>query len=149
VVAAGAVTDLVVGDRVKVLVDQAGWVVVLLWEAHGARILAGQGNNCEVVHSVGGSRCLGPQERDDLDVVASTGLVAERLKPDAGARGGGKGLPDDRLAWSCPATRNGFLWRQTAGMPEKFVSPHRVKWASLSATTVQLESGGNLKVDET
>jgi hypothetical protein len=34
-------------------------------------------------------------------------------------------------------------------MPEKFVSPHRVKWASLSATTVQLESGGNLKVDET
>jgi hypothetical protein len=40
---------------------------------------------------------LGPKERDDLDVIAPAGLVAEGLKPDSSAGGGGKGLADDAL----------------------------------------------------
>jgi hypothetical protein len=47
-----AVADLVVGDRVEVLVDQPGRVVVLLREAGGVGILAGQGNDCKVVFGI-------------------------------------------------------------------------------------------------
>jgi hypothetical protein len=47
------VADLVVGDRVEVLVDQPGRVVVLLREAGGAGVLAGQGDNRKVVLGIG------------------------------------------------------------------------------------------------
>jgi hypothetical protein len=49
-VAARAVTDLVVGHRVEVLVGQPGWVVVLLREAGGASVLVG---NCEFILGIG------------------------------------------------------------------------------------------------
>jgi hypothetical protein len=47
------VADLVVSNRVEVLVDQLGWVVVLLWEAGGAGVFAGKGDNRGVILGVG------------------------------------------------------------------------------------------------
>jgi hypothetical protein len=47
-VAARAVADFVVGDRIEVLVDQLGWVV-LLGKTGGAGVLASYGDDCKVV----------------------------------------------------------------------------------------------------
>jgi hypothetical protein len=56
-IAAWAVANLVVGDRVgdrvEVLVDQPGWVAVLIREACGAGLLACQGDNSEVIFGIG------------------------------------------------------------------------------------------------
>jgi hypothetical protein len=59
-VAAWAVADLVVGDRVEILVNQPGWVVVQLWETGSAGVLASKGDDCEVVLGIGKPRSLGP-----------------------------------------------------------------------------------------
>jgi hypothetical protein len=107
-VATWAVADLVVGDRVKVLADQPGWVVVVLREAGGtASLLARETTGHtrrwrEVILGVGQSRGLGPKGRDDLDVSAPAGLVAEGLKPASSAGGRGKGLSDDALGTLVP-----------------------------------------------
>jgi hypothetical protein len=52
-VVAGTMTDLVVGNRVEILFDQPGWVVVVIWEAGGAVILAGQRDDGEAIISIG------------------------------------------------------------------------------------------------
>jgi hypothetical protein len=52
-IAGWAVPELVVGNRVEILVDQPGWVAVLIREAHGAGILACKGDNREVVLGIG------------------------------------------------------------------------------------------------
>jgi hypothetical protein len=52
-IAGWAVADVVVGDRVEVLVDQAGGVVVVLREAGGAGVFGSEGDNCEVILCVG------------------------------------------------------------------------------------------------
>jgi hypothetical protein len=49
----------------------------------------------------GQSRGLGPDERGDLDVIASTGLVAKVLEL-SGTGSGGKGLSDDTLGTLVP-----------------------------------------------
>jgi hypothetical protein len=115
----------VVGHRVEGRVNQPGWVVVLLWEAGGAGVFDSQEDNGEVVLGIGKTRGLGPKECDDLDVVTPASLVAEGLESDPGPGGGGEGLIDDArgLAPSCPATRHGFIWRQTSGCRRSL--PHR------------------------
>jgi hypothetical protein len=52
-IAAWAVADLVVGNRVEVLVDQPGWIVVLLWETGGAGDFASKGDKREVILGIG------------------------------------------------------------------------------------------------
>jgi hypothetical protein len=52
-IVAGAVSDLVVGDHVEVLVDQPGRVVVLLREGRWTRVFVGEGHNREVIRGVG------------------------------------------------------------------------------------------------
>jgi hypothetical protein len=46
------VPDLLVGNKVEVLDDKPGWVLVLLQEA-GAGIFAGEGDICEIILGVG------------------------------------------------------------------------------------------------
>jgi hypothetical protein len=100
-IAAWAAADLVVGDRVEVLVDQPGGVVVLFWETGGAGILASKGDDCEI---------------DDLDVVAPAGQVPVWLNSDSGAGGGGKGLSDNALDSFVPGHPPWLpLERQTSG----------------------------------
>jgi hypothetical protein len=48
-VAAWAVADLVVGDRVEILVNQPGWAAALIRQARGTDILACQGDNREAI----------------------------------------------------------------------------------------------------
>jgi hypothetical protein len=118
-VAAGAVSDLVVGDRVEVLVDQPGWVVVLLWKAGGAGVTVGQGDNVEVIIGIGQPRGLGPKQSNDLDVVAPAGLVAEGLKPDSGAGSGGEGLSDDALGTLVQGHTVRLPLKTDLGVPEE------------------------------
>jgi hypothetical protein len=47
------VADPVVGYRVQGLVDQPGRVVIMLRVAGAAVLLAGKGDNCEVVIGIG------------------------------------------------------------------------------------------------
>jgi hypothetical protein len=103
---AGAVADLVAGYRVEELVDQTGWVIILLWEAGGG-VFVGKGDNRDVTLGVGQPRDLGPKERGKLDFIATACLVAEGLEPDLGAGDGG-GLSKLRFAPSCRATGHGF-----------------------------------------
>ena len=56
----------------------------------------------EVVSGIGKPGNLGPEECGDLDVIAPACLVAKGLKPDSGARGGGRGLSDDALGTLVP-----------------------------------------------
>ena len=52
-VACRAVPDLVVSNRVEVLVDQPGWVGVLVRELCGTGILVCQRDDCEIVLGIG------------------------------------------------------------------------------------------------
>jgi hypothetical protein len=52
-IAGWAVADLVIGDRVEVLVGQPVWVAVLIRELCGTGILVCQGDNCEIVLGIG------------------------------------------------------------------------------------------------
>jgi hypothetical protein len=70
-------------------------VVIVLREASGTGILAGKGDDREVILRVGYPRGLGSDDGDDLDVFAPPGLVAKGFEPDSSARGGGEGLSDD------------------------------------------------------
>jgi hypothetical protein len=101
--------NFVVGNRVEILVDQPGWVVVLLWETGRAGVFASKGDNREIVLGVGKPRSLGPKLCDDLDVVTPAGLVYDGLEPDCSTRTGGEGMTNNTLAPSCRASRHGFL----------------------------------------
>jgi hypothetical protein len=52
-IAGWAVTDLVIGDRVEVLVGQPRRVGVLIRELCGTGILVCQGDDCEIVLGIG------------------------------------------------------------------------------------------------
>jgi hypothetical protein len=110
-----AVANLVVGDRVKVLVDQPGRVIVLLREAGDAGILAGQG---KTVRS--NSALTSPVAWDPRGVMTwmSLRLLVWWPRSSSLTRVPGveaRACPMMRLAPSCRATRRGFLWRQTSG----------------------------------
>jgi hypothetical protein len=62
-----------------------------------------------VVLVVGKSCSLESEQCDDLDVVASAGLVAEGRKPTSLSVVEARFSPMIRLALSCSATRHGFL----------------------------------------
>jgi hypothetical protein len=71
--------------------DQPGRVGVLIREVCGRGILVCQRDNCETILEVDKTGGLGPKQRNNLDVVASAGLVAEGFESDSGTGGGAKG----------------------------------------------------------
>jgi hypothetical protein len=91
-VAGRAVADLLVSNRVEVLVGRPRRVGLQIRELCGTGILVCQRNDREIVLGIGQPRGLGPEQREYLDVVASAGLVAEGFKSDSGTRGRGEGL---------------------------------------------------------
>jgi hypothetical protein len=52
-IAGWAVADLVIGDRVEILVDQPGWVGVQIRELCGTGILVCQRDDCEIILDIG------------------------------------------------------------------------------------------------
>jgi hypothetical protein len=71
--------------------------VVLLREAGGASILAGQGDDCKIILGIGQPCGLRSKQRENLNVIAPAGLVAKGFQSDSGTRGGGEGLSDGAL----------------------------------------------------
>jgi hypothetical protein len=107
-IAGWAVADLVVGNRVQVLVDQPGRVVFVLREAGGAGVFGSEGDNCEVILSLASSVAWDPSKVRTwmslrLLVWWPRGSSLTRV-PGVEARA----CPMMRLA-PCRATRHGFL----------------------------------------
>jgi hypothetical protein len=117
-IAGWALADLVDGNRVEVLVDQPGLVVVVLREAGGACIRAGQGTNSKVVFGIGWPCGRRAKQSQNLDVIASAGLVAARFESDQGTRGGGEGLSDDTLGSFLPGHTPRLHLKADLGVPK-------------------------------
>jgi hypothetical protein len=58
-------------------------VVIVHREARGTGILAGKGDDREIILGVGYPRGLGSDDGDDLDVIAPPGLVAKGFEREA------------------------------------------------------------------